>query len=63
MENDELQFLRGIEQDVQLIRSCLPNFSPVTASNLATTLKVKLGARITELLEQSVAREEEMEVA
>lgn len=49
---DELEFLRSVEQDVQLIRSYLPNDSPVTASNLATTLKIKLNGRIIELLEE-----------
>lgn len=53
--DEELTFVRGVEQDIQLIRSYLPHDSPVTASNLLTTLKVKLNNRIIKLLEENAA--------
>lgn len=59
--DDELTFLRDVEQDVQRIRPYAHSSDvgdQVTARNLLTGLKVKLNNRIIELLEEKDANQQ-----
>jgi hypothetical protein len=56
MDNtDELAFLRGVEQDVQLLQSYLPAPNQTSVGRLTVQLKRKINARIIELLERREA--------
>lgn len=64
---DELTWLRELEQDVQCLRTYTNSTravdlyntgKAVTADNLATSLKVKINARVIELLEEKAAKEQ-----